>query len=148
MPGFRVPIPCDLVSGLDCRSGDGRQTEDPHLQAEPFGVSKTLSFYSNPCLELTPERSGRSSSQDGVRLETFPDVLSILNQPKITIHTLVKPSPSRSRRSIPECMPTSGSSLRPGEPGARSRTLPRTRVQSKYILAKKERFRDEDLVWL
>ena len=136
LPGFRFPVPCYLVSSLDCSSWDGRQTKNPDLQTKPFGVSTSLSSYSNIGLELTPERSGREN--------THSNVSSILNQPDI-FDLQVKPSLISSKCSNPERIVELICSTEPGE---KSRTLPRTRVHSKYILSDKKSFRDEDLVWL
>lgn len=136
MPGFRFPISCYLVSSLDCSSWDGRQTKNPDLQTKPFGVSTSLSSYSNLGLELTPERSERDN--------THSNVSSILNQPDI-FDLLVKPSLISSKCSNPERIVELSCSTEPGE---KIRTLPRSRVQSKYILSEKKSFLDEDLVWL
>ena len=161
-----------MVHGVDRGSGDGGQGENPDRSTQPFGVSKTLSFYENPGLESTPTQHRRSKSDNEInqRVDTntqgldgdkdsVKPVWSKLRTPetepgRFQGRPVAPCSPGMRTVGLitPPCAPRSKPTPTPPsvflQPGARSVTLPRSWISSNYILVQKESLRDEDLVWL
>ena len=101
MSGRRVPVPGDLVRRVDRGGGDVGEAEDPHLTAQPFGVSETVSWYENPGAEWTPDPARRScSSRHSLESHTSRVDSSQHYMESPVQHTGFQPSQSQSQSSV------------------------------------------------
>ena len=168
MSGLRLPLPGDLVAGLDCGGGIGGQAKDLHLPAESVGVSKTLNSYVNLGIEVTPSPARRGQNNTELeRQERVDETVTAETHPPPSLNAvgahrrrqsspLAAPPPPRGQSVAPgleqfvtpPCLAERRSTPAPPTILLRS-TLPRSfNPASKYVLVQKDNVKDEDLVWL